>query len=78
MKKLIYLLFVFTLISCSSGDDDVVETPSNLELTGGWVSQLNTNFYGGIDFGVSSNSTTPMYSLDMMMKRVLLLKVISQ
>ena len=61
MKKLIYLLFVFTLISCSSGDDDVVETPSNLELTGGWVSQLNTNFYGGIEFGVSSNSTTPMY-----------------
>ena len=39
MKKLIYLLFVFTLISCSSGDDDVVGTPANLELTGGWVSQ---------------------------------------
>ena len=60
MKKLIYLLFVFTLISCSSGDDDV-ETPSNLELTGGWAAQLNTNLYGGIDFGVSSNSVTPMY-----------------
>ena len=61
MKKLIYLLFVFTLISCSSGDDDVVETPSNLELTGGWAAQLNTNLYGGIEFGASSNSVTPMY-----------------
>tara|TARA_B110000091_G_C13794171_1_gene467074 strand:- start:1679 stop:2068 length:390 start_codon:yes stop_codon:yes gene_type:complete len=61
MKKLICLLFVFTLLSCSSGDDDVVETPANLELTGGWVSQLNTNLYGGIEFGDSSNSVTPMY-----------------
>ena len=60
MKKLIYLLFVFTLISCSSGDDDV-ETPSNLELTGGRAAQLNTNLYGGIEFGASSNSVTPMY-----------------
>ena len=60
MKKLICLLFVFTLISCSSGDDDV-ETPANLELTGGWAAQLNTNLYGGIDFGVSSNSVAPMY-----------------
>jgi len=64
MKKLICLLFVFTLLSCSSGDDDVVETPANLELTGGWGTSLTgsgVTIYLGIDFGVSSNSTTPYF-----------------
>ena len=64
MKKVLLLLLfvlIFTLISCSSDDNDAVETPVNLELYGGWAAQLNTNLYVGIDFGDSSNSVTPMF-----------------
>ena len=59
MKKLIYLLFVFTLISCSSSDDDVdiVKVPTTFEeaAIGQWVAQLT-----GVRLGleVTSNDSS--------------------
>ena len=59
MKKLIYLLFVFTLISCSSSDDDadIVKVPTTFEeaAIGQWVAQLT-----GVRLGleVTSNDSS--------------------
>ena len=59
MKKVIVFLFVFSLLSCSKGDND--EDLKDLELSGGWAALMNDDFFVGVDFGSSSNSNKPEY-----------------
>lgn len=60
MKKLIYLLFVFTLISCSSSDDDadIVKVPTTFEeaAIGQWVAQITDETRMAIEITLNDSS----------------------